>query len=70
MTMLTKVKTGVPGFDVLTHGGLPIKMRGSAHATHPYRLQIGAGGPHIERWSAEGHLASTEAEARWTDARS
>ena len=47
-----------------------IKMRGSAHATHPYRLQIGAGGLHIERWSAEAHQASAEAEARWTDARS
>ena len=47
-----------------------IKMRGSAHATHPYRLQIGAGGLHIERWSAKGHQASTEAEERWTGARS
>jgi circadian clock protein KaiC len=47
-----------------------IKMRGSAHATHPYRLQIGAGGLHIERWSAKGHQASAEAEERWTGARS
>jgi circadian clock protein KaiC len=38
-----------------------IKMRGSAHATHPYRLEIGEGGIHVERWSAEGHQASTEA---------
>jgi circadian clock protein KaiC len=47
-----------------------IKMRGSAHATHPYRLQIGAGGLHIERWTAKGHQASAEAEERWTGARS
>jgi circadian clock protein KaiC len=47
-----------------------IKMRGSAHATHPYRLGIGAGGLHIERWSAEGHDVSITAEERWTDARS
>ena len=47
-----------------------IKMRGSAHATHPYRLQIGAGGLHIERWSAAAHQASAEAEERWTGARS
>lgn len=47
-----------------------IKMRGSAHATHPYRLQIGAGGLHIERWSAKAHQASAEAEERWTGARS
>jgi len=47
-----------------------IKMRGSAHATHPYRLQIGAGGLHIERWTAAAHQASAEAEERWTGARS
>ena len=47
-----------------------IKMRGSAHATHPYRLQIGAGGLHIERWSAAAHQTSAEAEERWTGARS
>ena len=47
-----------------------IKMRGSAHATHPYRLQIGAGGLQIERWSAAAHQASAEAEERWTGARS
>jgi len=47
-----------------------IKMRGSAHATHPYRLQIGAGGLHIERWTAKGHQASAEAEERWAGARS
>ena len=47
-----------------------IKMRGSAHATQPYRLQIGAGGLHVEKWSAEGHHASVEAQERWTGARS
>jgi circadian clock protein KaiC len=26
-----------------------IKMRGSNHATHPYRLKIGSGGPIVER---------------------
>jgi KaiC/GvpD/RAD55 family RecA-like ATPase len=47
-----------------------LKMRGSAHETHPYRLEIGAGGLTIERWSAEGYQASAEAQVRWTDARS
>jgi KaiC/GvpD/RAD55 family RecA-like ATPase len=47
-----------------------VKMRGSAHATHPYRLDIGAGGLHVERWNADGYQASLEARARWTDSRS
>ncbi len=47
-----------------------VKMRGSAHETHPYRLGIGPGGLNVERWSAEGHAASAQAEDRWTDARS
>jgi circadian clock protein KaiC len=47
-----------------------VKMRGSAHETHPYRLEIGGGGLTVERWSAEAHLASTLAEDRWTDAQS
>ncbi len=32
-----------------------IKMRGSAHDTHPYRLHIGAGGLHVERLDAAAH---------------
>lgn len=47
-----------------------VKMRGSAHETHPYRLEIGSGGLTVERWSAQAHLASSEADTRWTDARS
>ena len=47
-----------------------IKMRGSAHASHPYRLSIGPGGLTIARWTVEGHEAATKAEAQWTDARS
>lgn len=47
-----------------------MKMRGSAHATHPYHLAIGAGGLTVERLTPEAHLASVQAEARWTDARS
>jgi len=47
-----------------------VKMRGSAHATHPYRLEIGAGGLHVERWSAAGQRDATTAEARWIEDRS
>ena len=47
-----------------------IKMRGSAHETHPYRLQIGSGGLNIERWSASSHGASMKAEEQWRDAKS
>jgi len=47
-----------------------VKMRGSAHATHPYRLEIGAGGLNIERWPVEHHGASVRAEEQWKDARS
>jgi circadian clock protein KaiC len=47
-----------------------VKMRGSAHETHPYRLEIGSGGLRVERWSAEAHEASTEAGNRWTNAQS
>lgn len=47
-----------------------VKMRGSAHATHPYRLEIRPGGLAIERWSADGYLASADSEHRWNDARS
>jgi circadian clock protein KaiC len=47
-----------------------VKMRGSAHETHPYRLQIGGGGLNIERWSAESYGESMKAEDRWRDARS
>ena len=47
-----------------------IKMRGSAHETHPYRLEIGPGGLNIERWSAQGYGDSLKAEDRWKDARS
>jgi hypothetical protein len=47
-----------------------VKMRGSAHETHPYRLTIGPGGPTITRWSAEGHRAAVSAEQQWTDAKS
>jgi circadian clock protein KaiC len=47
-----------------------IKMRGSAHETHPYRLQIGAGGLNIERWSARSYGESIKAEDRWRDAQS
>ena len=47
-----------------------VKMRGSAHATHPYRLEIGAGGISVERWNIEGHQASAEAATRWTEDRS
>ena len=47
-----------------------IKMRGSAHETHPYRLGIGAGGLTIERWSAEARETSAQAVRQWTDAKS
>jgi circadian clock protein KaiC len=41
-----------------------VKMRGSAHETHPYQLTIGAGGPAVERWSAEAHSKSTRSSDR------
>jgi circadian clock protein KaiC len=47
-----------------------VKMRGSAHETHPYRLEIGAGGLKIDRWSAAAHHTAAEAETRWRDSRS
>ena len=47
-----------------------VKMRGSAHETHPYHLGIGAGGLQIDRWSAETFHASAEAETRWKDNKS
>jgi circadian clock protein KaiC len=47
-----------------------VKMRGSAHETHPYRLEIAAGGLKINRWSAEGYQAAIEAASEWKDARS
>jgi circadian clock protein KaiC len=47
-----------------------VKMRGSAHETNPYRLEIGGGGLTVERWSATAHQASMEAVSRWTDVRS
>jgi circadian clock protein KaiC len=47
-----------------------VKMRGSAHETHPYRLGIGAGGLTVDRWSAEGFLTSAEAQTRWRDNKS
>jgi hypothetical protein len=47
-----------------------VKMRGSAHETHPYRLKIGAGGIHVERWAAENYQASAEAAKSWADERS
>jgi KaiC/GvpD/RAD55 family RecA-like ATPase len=46
-----------------------VKMRGSAHETHPYRLEIGAGGLNIERWSSESYADSMKAEDQWRDAR-
>jgi circadian clock protein KaiC len=47
-----------------------VKMRGSAHETHPYRLKIGPGGPSITRLTAEQHSESMNTEHRWPDARS
>jgi circadian clock protein KaiC len=47
-----------------------VKMRGSAHATHPYHLEIGPGGLMVERLTAEQHRASVEAQREWTKARS
>jgi hypothetical protein len=47
-----------------------VKMRGSAHETHPYRLEFGAGGLKIERWSSDGYENAVRAEDRWKDARS
>jgi len=49
-----------------------VKMRGSAHETHPYRLEIGAGtaGLNVTRWSADAFESSMEAEGEWNDARS
>jgi circadian clock protein KaiC len=47
-----------------------VKMRGSAHETHPYRLAIGSGGPAITRWSVDEHRAAVNAEQQWTDAKS
>src|SRR5688572_24036154 len=47
-----------------------VKMRGSAHATHPYHLEIGAGGLMVERMTAEQHREAVEAQRAWTDARS
>jgi len=47
-----------------------VKMRGSAHETHPYRLEIGSGGLRVERWNAEDHRASLAGETQWKDARS
>lgn len=47
-----------------------VKMRGSAHATHPYRLEIGAGGLSVERWSTEAFHAAATAASRWNEDRS
>jgi circadian clock protein KaiC len=47
-----------------------VKMRGSAHETHPYRLKIGAGGIHVARWDAGDHKASVEAANTWKAERS
>jgi circadian clock protein KaiC len=47
-----------------------VKMRGSGHETHPYRLQIGPGGLQVERWSAQDQRAATAAEAQWLEDRS
>ena len=47
-----------------------VKMRGSAHETHPYRLEIASGGLSIERWSAAHYGESIKAEEQWRDARS
>jgi KaiC/GvpD/RAD55 family RecA-like ATPase len=48
-----------------------IKMRGSGHETHPYRLGIGPGGLTVERWTAEGHEMSAQtSSSRWTDTKS
>ena len=47
-----------------------VKMRGSAHETHPYKLEIGSGGLKIERWSAAHHGESIRAEEQWRDAKS
>lgn len=47
-----------------------VKMRGSAHETHPYQLEIGAGGLHIERWSEAAYGASLKAGDRWRDGKS
>ena len=47
-----------------------VKMRGSAHATHPYRLEIGPGGLLVERLSAQQYHASMKDEREWTTARS
>jgi circadian clock protein KaiC len=40
-----------------------VKMRGSAHETHPYQLGIGPGGIQAERWSEESYRASQGAVA-------
>ena len=42
-----------------------VKMRGSGHETHPYKLEIGPGGLNVERWSAQGH-ASARSDGRMT----
>ena len=47
-----------------------VKMRGSAHATHPYKLEIGAGGLNIERWAVDSYNAALKAADEWRDARS
>jgi hypothetical protein len=47
-----------------------VKMRGSAHETHPYRLKIGAGGIQVARWAADDHRASVEAAKTWNEKRS
>jgi KaiC/GvpD/RAD55 family RecA-like ATPase len=47
-----------------------VKMRGSAHATHPYHLEIAAGGLKITQWNAESYQAAIQAEGEWKDARS
>ena len=47
-----------------------VKMRGSAHATHPYKLEIGAGGLNIERWAVDSYSAALKAADEWRDAKS
>jgi circadian clock protein KaiC len=59
-----------PGGYELNRTMRVVKMRGSAHETHPYRLEIAAGGLKIERWLVDSYGSSMKAEGQWKDARS
>ncbi len=46
-----------------------LKMRGSPHATHPYKLEIAAGGLRVERWKSKDRYTARQ-EEEWSGVKS